>query len=91
MNSLSLSNTILSSILYLIITILLKIYTKSSTINTSLYGFKYTYFVSIFTITSMLLYIIPIRGFFNIDSLVIKSRVIDNHTCLSKIEIYSFS
>ena len=91
MNSLSLSNTILSSILYLIITILLKIYTKSSTMNTSLYDFKYTYFVSIFIITSMLLYIISIRGFFNIDSLVIKSRLIDNHTYFSKIEIYSFS
>ena len=81
---------ILSNILCLIITTLLKIYTKSSTIDASLYGFKYIYFISIFIITNMLLYIVSIRGFFNINSLVIKSRVINNYTYLNSIDIYSF-
>ena len=81
---------ILSNILYLIITTLLKIYTKSSTIDTSLYGFKYIYFISIFIITNILLYVVSIRDFFNINSLVIKSRVINNYTYLNSIDIYSF-
>ena len=80
----------MSSILYLIITTLLKIYAKSSTVNTFLYGFKYIYFVSMFIITSILLYIIPIRGSLNMNSLVIKSRAINNYTYLDSIDIYSF-
>ena len=38
------------------------------------------YLISMFTITSMLLYIMPIRDFFNNSSLIIKLRVIDNYT-----------
>ena len=65
-------------------------YTKSSTINASLYSFKYIYFISIFMITSILLYIIFIRGSFYIDSLVIKFKVINNYIYLSNVEIYIF-
>ena len=72
------------------ITTLLKIYTKSSTVDTSLYDSKYIYLVRVFTITSMLLYVVPIRGFFDVDSLVIKLRAIDNHAYSNKTEIYSF-
>ena len=90
MNNLSLSNTILSSILYLVITTLLKIYTKSSTMDIFLYSFKYVYFISMFIITSILLYIVSIRGFFNINSLVIKSRATNNYTYSNSIDIYSF-
>ena len=46
--------------------------------NTSLYSSKYTYFVSVFTIISILLYAAPVRGSFNIDSLIIKSRATNN-------------
>ena len=38
----------------------------------------------------MLLYIAPIRGSFNIDSLVIKLRATNNYTYLDNIEVYSF-
>ena len=69
---------ILSSILYLVITTLLKIYAKSFMINTFLYGFMYVYFVKVFIITSILLYIMLIRGSFNVDSLVIKLRATNN-------------
>ena len=86
----SLSNIILFSILYLTITTLLKIYTKSFAVNVSLYSFKYIYFVSIFTITSMLSYTISIRGSFNIDSLIIKSRATKDYAYLDSIGIYSF-
>ena len=78
MNSLSLLDIILSSILYLAITTLLKIYTRSSAMNTSLYSSKYTYLVSVSIITNILLYIAPIRGSFNVDSFVIKSKTTDN-------------
>ena len=90
MNSLSLFNTILSSIPYLIITTLLKIYTKSFAIDTFLYNSKYIYFVSVFIIINILLYTTSIRGSFNIDSLVIKLRVTNNHTYSNNIEVYSF-
>ena len=90
MNSLSLFNIILFNILYFIIITLLKIYTKSFTIDTSLYDFKYIYFISIFTITNILLYIIFIRDSFNINSLVIKFKAINNYTYLNSIDIYSF-
>ena len=90
MNNLSLSNTILFSILYLTIITLLKIYTKSSTINAFLYSFKYIYFISVFIIINILLYIVSIRGFFNISSLIMKFKAINNYTCLSNIDIYSF-
>ena len=38
----------------------------------------------------MLLYTVPIRGFFNIDSLVIKSRATNNYAYSNKADIYSF-
>ena len=65
-------------------------YTKSFIIDTSLYSFKYIYFVSVFIITSMLLYVIFIRGSFNIGSLIIKSRATKDYTYLDSVDIYSF-
>ena len=44
-----------------------------------------------FIIIRMLLSIVSIRGFFNIDSLIIKSKAINNYIYSSDIEIYSFS
>ena len=76
--------------LYRAITILLKIYIKSSTIDIFLYGLRYIYLISIFTITSMLLYVVPMRGSFDINSLVIKLRVINNYIYSDNIEICSF-
>ena len=90
MNNLSLFNIILSSIPCRAITILLKIYIKSSIVDTSLYSSKKIYLISIFIITSILLYIVPIRDFFNNSSLVIKLRATNNYTYSSNIDICSF-
>ena len=79
MNSLSWSNTSLSSMLCLVITTLLKMYTKSSTVEASLYGSRYMNFVKLSTITSMLSYTMPMRGSFDNSSLVMKSRVTIDH------------
>ena len=48
------------------------------------------YFVNIFIITRILLYIILIRDFFNVDSLIIKFKVINNYIYSSNIKICSF-
>ena len=85
MNSLSRSNTSLSSIPCLIITTLLKIYTKSSTVEAFLYGSRYANFVKLFTITSILSYNMSIRGSFDNDSLVMKSRATVNYS-YSRVE-----
>ena len=79
MNSLSQSNISLSSILCLIITTLLKIYTKSSIVEASLYSLRYINFVKLSTITSILSYTMPMRGSFNNGNLVMKSRVTIDH------------
>ena len=76
--------------LYQAITILLKMYAKSSTIDASLYSLRYMYLVSVFTITSMLLYVMPMRDSFNINSLIIKLRAINDHIYSSNVEVYSF-
>ena len=65
-------------------------YTKSSTIDASLYSSRYVYLVSISTITNMLSYIVSIRGSFNVDSLVIKLRAINDYAYSSNVEICSF-
>ena len=75
MNSLSRLDTSLLGIPCLIITTLLKIYTKSSIVEASLYGLRYTNFVKLSTITNILSYTMPMRGSFDNSSLVMKSRV----------------
>ena len=81
MNNSSLSNIILSSMLCLVMTTLLKIYAKSSMVDTSLYSLRYTNFVRLSTITSILSYNIPMRGSLDSGSLVIKSRATIDHGC----------
>ena len=41
-------------------------------------------------IINILLYIVPIRGFFNGSSLIIKLRVTNNYAYSSNINIYNF-
>ena len=65
----------------LVITTLLKIYAKSSIVEASLYGLRYVNFVKLSIITSMLSYIVPMRGSFDNGSLVMKSRVTIDHGC----------
>ena len=67
--------------LCLITITLLKIYTKSSIVEVSLYSLRYTNFVRLSIITSILLYIMPMRGSFDSSSLVMKSRVTIDHGC----------
>ena len=81
MNSLSRLDTSLLGILYLIIITLLKIYTKSSMVEASLYGLRYINFVKLSTITSTLLYFISMRGSLDNGSLVMKSRVTIDYSC----------
>ena len=81
MNSLSQSNTSLSSILCLIIITLLKIYTKSSIVEVSLYSLRYINFIKLSIITSILSYTMPMRGSFDNSNLVMKSRVTIDHGC----------
>ena len=66
-------------------------YTKSFAIDASLYGLRYAYLVSVSTITSMLSYVVSVRGFFDVSSLVIKSRAINNYAYSNNIGVYSFS
>ena len=66
---------------YLVITTLLKIYTKSSIVEASLYSSSYINFVKLSIITSMLSYTMPMRGSFDNGSLVMKSRVTIDHGC----------
>ena len=80
----------MSGILCQAITILLKIYAKSSAVNASLYGLRYAYLVSVFTITSILSYVVPVRGSFDVSSLVIKLRAIDDHAYSDNIGVCSF-
>ena len=61
--------------LCLMITTLLKIYTKSSIVEASLYSLRYINFIKLSIITSILSYIMPMRGSFDNSSLVMKSRV----------------
>ena len=65
----------------LAITTLLKIYARSSAVDASLYGSRYTNFVKLSTITNMLSYAMPMRGSFDNGSLVMKSRVTVDHGC----------
>ena len=65
-------------------------YAKSSAVDASLYGLRYAYLVSVSTITSMLSYVVPVRGSFDVDSLVMKSRAIDNHACSGNAGVCSF-
>ena len=67
----------------LIITTLLKMYTKSSIVEASLYGSRYVNFVKLSTITSILSYTMPMRGSFDNGSLVMKSRVTIDYGCSS--------
>ena len=69
---------------------MLKIYAKFITINAFLYNLRYVYLISIFTITSILSYIVPMRDSFDISSLVIKLRAINDYIYFNNIEIYSF-
>ena len=43
-----------------------------------------------FIITNILLYTVLVRGFFDIGSLVIKSRAINNYAYSDKAGVYSF-
>ena len=54
-------------------------YTKSSIVEASLYSLRYTNFVKLSTITSILSYVMPMRGSFDNSSLVMKSRVTIDH------------
>ena len=67
--------------LCLVIITLLKIYTKSSIVEASLYGLRYVNFIRLSIITSILLYTMPMRGSFDSSSLVIKSRATVDHGC----------
>ena len=67
--------------LCLITTTLLKMYTKSSVVEASLYSLRYMNFVRLSTITSILSYTMLVRGSFDSGSLVIKSRVTIDHGC----------
>jgi hypothetical protein len=64
------------------ITILVKTCIRLSTFNASRKGSISTYLVSLLFITIMLLYLIPMRGSFNLGSLVMKSRAILNYSLL---------
>ena len=65
--------------LCLVTTTLLKIYAKSSMVEVSLYSLRYMNFVRLSTITSILLYTMPMRGSFDSSSLVMKSRATIDH------------
>ena len=69
--------------LCLVITTLLKIYARSSIVDTSLYSSRYINFVKLSTITNMLLYVMPMRGSFDSGSLVMKSKVTIDYGCSS--------
>ena len=63
----------------LVIMTLLKIYARSSIVDASLYSLRYMNFVKLSTITSMLSYVMPMRGSFDSGSLVMKSRATVDH------------
>ena len=50
-------------------------------VEASLYSLRYINFVKPSTITSILLYTMPMRGSFDNSSLVMKSRVTIDHGC----------
>jgi hypothetical protein len=60
-----------------------------SIVYISLYRIKYTYLVSLFTIVSILLYLIPITRSFKSSSLVIKSIITKLYSCSITNSSYS--
>ena len=81
----------MSGIPYWAITILLKMYVKSFAVDAFLYDLRYAYLVSVSTITSMLSYVVPMRGSFDVGSLVMKSRAIDDYAYSGNVGVCSFS
>ena len=80
---------ILFSTLYLINTSLIQILAISSTKISSVQAIKYPHFISLSTITKIVLYIRPVIGSFNFGSFIIKSYNIVSYSLSSVTDALS--
>ena len=86
-----LSEITISGILYIVTIILWNTYISCSTVDPSLYGKKYIYFISRFVTIYIELYTVFIIDFVDISSLTIKSNAISYYSLLYGFIECSFS